>query len=185
MLLIVLALLPILAHMAFAKVICYKSPTSPSQIPDLTDCHELIEDIFAISKLEGDEQFRWSRKPNLGPGSRKLPYAFTAPSMNNDCEILVDTMKDDQEDMVSAYAVGLTARDIVRFCLEPKAGKGATIGAGAIGKKRVLVVALLKRIPEPLGGNGIVRSSNRTDARWQLPGHGSSPYASLLEDVTF
>ena len=173
-----------MVHVTFAKVICDKSPSEPSEIPRLADCHELIEDIFAISKLEGDDQVHWSHNPGGGPGTRQLPYRFTAPSLNNDCEFLVDSLKGDQEDTFSVSDVGLRAREIAELCLQPKAGGIGTIGAEVVGPKRVMMVILLKRIPEPSGGGGLLGllgGLNHTSVRSRLSLYGSSMYMALVK----
>ena len=88
--------------------------------------------------------------------------------------------KDDAEDEFSIYDVGLTARDVVRTCLDVKDGEEASIGAEIVGPKRAMVVVLLRKIPEPVVGGEV----NGTDARWRLPLQGSSTVAGLMKDLT-
>ena len=174
-------LLTILARVALAKVVCHNPPPPQNDIPSLNDCHEHIEDLFAVSKLEDDERYFWSRDPPTGPGNRKLPYYFNTPTSQNDCQILVDTVKkDDAEDEFSIYDVGLTARDVVRTCLDVKEGEEASIGAEIVGPKRAMVVVLLRKIPEPVMSGRV----NGTGSRWQLPLQGSRAVAGLVEDLT-
>ena len=167
-------------HSTLARVVCDKSPPPFEQIPRLQDCYDLIDDIFAISKLEDDEKITWSHTPQTMLGTRKLPFHFTAPSVNNDCQFLVDSFKEDQEDMFSIYDVGLTAREVVKSCLEPKAGGVETIGAEVVGPKKVMVVVLLRKIPDPPRNIINPAIQNVTDRILRLPGYAASMYADLV-----
>ena len=171
----------LLINSTLAKVVCDKTPPPSEQIPRLQDCNDLIEDIFTISKLEDDEKITWSHNPTTGLGSRKLPFHFIAPSVNNDCMILVDSFKEDQEDTFSLHDVGVTASEVVKTCLEGKPGGVETIGAQIIGPKRVMVVVLLRNIPEPPGVRVYPANRNRTGTILQLPGFPSSMYADLAK----
>lgn len=149
---ILLPTLLLLTPLTVAEAVCHKPPVPAAQLPTLSDCHELIADISAISTLEDDEPITWSRFPSPSPGNRNLPYSFEHPSADNDCRVLVDTLKDEtKEDAFSISDVAEKAKDVVNKCLEREA---PTIGAEVVGPKRVMILLLLKKFKEPSGGLG-------------------------------
>lgn len=183
--LIVTSLITIYSSIALTKVICNQPPVPPSQLPGLRGCRELIEDVFAISRLEDDEKILWSHNPPEGAGSRKLPFIFTSPSVNNDCEILVDSVKKDANDTFAVRDVGERATEIVKLCLDPEVAESPTIGAEAVGPKREIAVILLKEIPPPpVGENRMNGSAVRTAVALQLLLEASGKYGAFLGHST-
>ena len=160
--LLIISLITWYLHTTLAKVICHQPPPQPDQIPRFQDCQELIEDIFAISKLEDDEKVLWSPHDSDRPGSRKLPYIFTSPSVNNNCEVLVDAVKPDAEDIFCVHDIGVKAQGISSVCLNEESRSEPTIGADSVGPKRSIAVILVKKIPLPESVGELFNSTARS-----------------------
>ena len=177
--LLISLLLSLLPACLIAQAICSTPPPPADQLPRTADCRELIEDLSAISQLEDNEKVQWSREPAERPGTRQLPYRFSTPSVNNDCEILVDTLKESGGDVFSVHNVSVIAADVVNTCLEPGEGKEASIGAEVIGKTRSVAVFVLKKIALPTTQEWEASDGfNRTI--WQLPLNGSDLHGELV-----
>ena len=140
-------LLLIMTSLSSGKPHCHIPPPPPDEIPTLSDCQDLLQEISAIATLEDNDPILWSRFPPAGLGSRKLPYPFADPRPSNDCEFVVDTLYKGEryEDTFSTGEVALAAKAIWKTCLEEGVEGGRTIGAEIVGPKRVIVVLLLKK----------------------------------------
>ena len=102
-----------------------------------------------------------------------LPYHFTDPLATNDCEVVVDTLGGEEgEDTFPTMQVAQRARRVVRKCMVEGVDGRETLGAEAVGSKRVIVVVLSKKIPDGLGGDGV--GLNRTGGMLLLGLNGSS-----------
>ena len=168
--------------LAKPKAVCSKPPPPAEQIPTAKDCLELIEDLFAIAKLEDDEKIRWARDVPEAPGNRKLPFRFNTPSVNNNCEILVDTLKEDGGDTFSVQDVGVQAQDVVKACLEPNPEGVISVGAEVIGETKSVAVFVVRKVPVPeqlIGGAGMWAGTTG-QTRWLLPLNGTGLYRALL-----
>ena len=170
------------ATTTLAEAVCSRPPPPAEQIPTAKDCLELVEDLFAISKLEEDEKLHWARNIPEAPGNRKLPFRFSTPSVNNNCEILVDTLKEDGGDTFSVLDVGLKAQSVVKACLEPGPSGLISVGAEVVGNTRSVAVFIVKKIPIPTQLNGDEREWTGTTSQTGLllPLNGTSLYRALL-----
>ncbi|KAL9073067.1 MAG: hypothetical protein Q9161_003121 [Pseudevernia consocians] len=169
-------LLSFLSSLSSVESVCLDPPPAPSLIPHLQDCYDVIQTIFALSESEHNEPLLWSRDPPAGVRSQTLPYSFTHPTATNDCEFIVDTItgKEGEEDTFQTIQVARRARDIVRKCMVRGVDGRASLGAGVVGPKRVIVVVLSRKIPASRDGDDVVLGLNRTEGMLLLGLNGSS-----------
>ena len=146
-----------MTSLSSGKPLCHIPPPPPDQIPTLSDCQDLLQEISAIATLEDNDPLVWSRFPPAGLGSRKLPFPFADPRPSNDCEFVVDTLYkgDRYEDTFSTGDVALAAKGVLETCLEEGVEGGKTIGAQIVGPKRIIVVLLLKKSSSVGGVRGL------------------------------
>lgn len=105
---------------------------------------------------------------------------------DNDCEFIVDTLpgKEEEEDTFPTLLVAQKARRIVRKCMVEGVEGRESLGAEAVGGKRVIVVVLAKRVPGVGEGEGGERllALNSTGGMLELEGlNGSSGLVDGLE----
>lgn len=154
---VLLSLLLALPPLSLCSPICQTPPPPASYIPNITDCHQLIEDIFAISTMQHDEPILWSRSPSAFVRNRRLPYSFTDPLATSDCEFIVDALREGSEDTFPTNLVAEQAEKIVRKCMERGVDRAETVGAAAVGPKRVIVVVLMKKgWMRGMAGGGVI-----------------------------
>ena len=174
-------LLLIMSSLSSGKPLCHIPLPPPDQIPTLSDCQDLLQEISAIATLEDNDPILWSRLPDAGLGSRKLPFPFADPRSSNDCEFVVDTLYkgDRYEDTFSTGDVALAAKAVLETCLEEGVEGGKTIGAQIVGPKRVIVVLLLKKsaVAPGMWGSQVMNRTNETVELVQIT---SNP-STLLE----
>ena len=159
-------LLLIMTSFTSGNPLCHIPPPPPDQVPTLSDCQDLLQEITAIATLEDNDPILWSRFPPAGLGSRKLPYPFADPRPANDCEFVVDTLYKGEryEDTFSTGEVALAAKEILETCLQEGVEGVKTIGAQIVGPKRIIVVLLLKKssINRGMWGSHVVNVTNET-----------------------
>ena len=146
--------------------LCHIPPPPTDQIPTLSDCQDLLQEISAIATLEDNDPILWSRFPPAGGGSRKLPYPFADPRPSNDCEFVVDTLYKGEryEDTFSTGEVATVAKGVLETCLEAGVEGEKTIGAEIVGPKRIIVVLLLKKssVNRGVGGLHVMNGTSET-----------------------
>ena len=171
-------LLLIMTSLSSANPLCHIPPPPPNEIPTLSDCQDLLQEISAIATLEDNDPILWSRFPPAGVGSRKLPYPFADPRPANDCEFVVDTLYKGEryEDTFSTGEVALAAKAVLETCLEEGVEGEKTIGAQIVGPKRIIVVLLLKKSSVNLGVGGlhVMNGTNGTVELVQITSNPSS-----------
>lgn len=150
--------------------ICQDPPPDSTYIPALSDCQNLVNDIFAISNMQHDEPILWSEHPPLTYRSRKLPYSFKDPLNTNDCEFVVAPFDQSDFDIFSTRLVAETASDLVERCMEQGIDGAETLGADAVGPKGVIAVVMLRRIMKGEWTNGALDQLNVTKVRLSKPG---------------
>lgn len=96
--------------------------------------------------------------------------------MTNDCEFLVDALPTSSHDTDTfpTRLIAEAAERIVEKCMVEGIDGAETIGASAVGPKRVIVVILKKR--------GWNVQLNGTDVTLLKPGNFSGSIPSLIED---
>ena len=145
---------------------CHIPPPPPDQIPTLSDCHDVLQEISTIATLEDNDPVLWSRFPPAGVGSRKIPFPFADPRPSNDCEFVVDALYKGEryEDTFSTAQVALAAKGILETCLQEGVEGEKTIGAQIVGPKRIIVVLLLKKssVIRGVGGLHVMNGTNGT-----------------------
>ena len=174
-----------LVNTSIAKAVCTKPPPPAEQIPSYVSCGELILDIFA--QLNDKEPIHWTREPTQAAGDRQLPFRFSLASAENDCEILIDALKEDGADTFSVYDAADIALNIMNVCLQTRVAEERSIGAEVIGKTKSIAVFLLKKIPSPkqnAGSNG-VQTEGVNATRWQLPLNGSGGLTTVVGDSLY
>ncbi|KAL6722067.1 hypothetical protein ACLMJK_001172 [Lecanora helva] len=185
-LLLLRLLLSALSTTTIAKAVCSKPPPPDEQLPSAADCNELIKDIFAISKLEDDKKVNWSQEASETAGNRRLPYHFTNPSANNNCEVIVDAWKQDGTDTFAVRDVAIKARGVVKDCLEASESDAKSIGAQVVGDKRQVAVFVVKKVPLPTQAGGSARwwTGSLVQTRWWLPMNATNLFVSLAGSST-
>lgn len=175
---LLLATLPL----SLCEPICQKPPPHASNIPNITDCHDLINDVYAASKLQGDEPILWSQSPSAFVRNRKLPYSFKSLFASSDCEFIVDALHEGSQDTFPTKLIGEAAEQIVQKCMEQGIDGAETVGAVAVGPKRAIVVVLTKKRWNRSNMSGGTFGLNMTNVTLLGPGIilGLSP--SLIED---
>lgn len=162
--------------------ICQDPPPGPPFIPTLSGCQNLVNDIFAISTMQHDEPILWSQHPPTSLRSRKLPYSFKDPFKSNDCEFVVASIVEGEDDVFPTRLIAEAADGIVESCMEEGIDGAETIGTDAVGPKGVIAVVLLKRLMERGGVSGGLHPLNVTNVQLSKPGNLSGLYSSLVED---
>lgn len=174
---LLLATLPL----SLCEPICQKPPPPASDIPNITDCHDLINDIYAASKLQGDEPILWSQSPSAFVRNRKLPYSFKNLFASSDCEFIVDALHEGSQDTFPTKLIGEGAEQVVQKCMEQGIDGAETVGAVAVGPKRVIAIVLTKRWSGSSMSGGTFEL-NMTNVTLLGPGIFSGLSPSLIED---
>ena len=175
---LLLATLPL----SLCEPICQEPPPPTSDIPNITDCHDLINDIYAASKLQGDEPILWSESPSTFVKNRKLPYSFKNLFASSDCEFIVDALLEGSQDTFPTKLIGEGAEQIVQKCMELGIDGAETVGAVAVGPKRVIAVVLTKKGRNGSNMSGGTFELNMTNLTLLGPGIISGLSLSLIED---
>lgn len=157
-----LAILPV----SLTGPVCQDPPPEPTYIPNLNGCLKLVSDIMTISRQQHDVPIVWSRGPS-GFDRKRLPYTFADPLSSNDCEFIVEALFDDSQDTFPTRLIAEAAEAIVQKCMIDGA---ETLGAVAVGPKRVVGVFLTKRWWERGYRDGRLGLLNVTSARLLRPG---------------
>ena len=175
----ILSILLVVLPLCSSNIICQNPPPSSFYIPTLSDCQDLVNDIFAISIMQHDEPIHWSNHPSAVYRNRILPYSFLDPSYINDCEFVVAALEDSAQDIFPTKVVAEAARGVVESCLERGIGGAQTLGSHTVGPKGVIAVVMLKRV---IATGGVSAPLNLTDIQLSKPGRLSRPLSSLAED---
>ena len=132
---LLLATLPL----SLTEPVCQRPP--PAYVANLTDCLHLVDDIFAISAVQDDEPVLGSRNPSAFVRNRRLPYSCTDPFETDDCEFIVEVLREGSYATFPTKLVAEQADQIVEKCMKRGIDGAATIGAVVVvGPERVVVV---------------------------------------------
>ena len=180
MMLAILSILLVALPFSLSDPLCQDPPPRPTDLPIYSECQVLVNAIFAIADQQHDAPILWSENPSATIRSRQLPHSYTFPLLLNNCEFVVGTIQDDEDDIFPTRLIAAAAGRIATLCLDQRQPK--TIGAELVGPKGVIAVAMRKR---PVNGervSGGLDLLNVTNVRLSKPGSLSGLPSSLVED---
>lgn len=178
----ILSLLLFALPLSLPEPLCQDPPPVPGFIPTLSDCQDLVNDIYAISTMQHDELILWSEHPTAMYRNRKLPYSFKDPFRSNDCEFIVTPVSHGEYDVFPTRLVAEGADGLVASCMEEGIHGAETVGAEIVGPKGVIAIVMLRRVTKTGGLSAGLHPLNVTNVRLSKPGSLSGLLASLVED---
>ena len=178
----ILSILLVALPISFPHPLCQNPPPVPRFIPTLSDCQNLVKDIYAISTMQHDEPILWSEHPSATYRSRKLPYSFKDLFDSNDCEFIVAPIDAGEYDVFPTRLVAEGANGLVESCMEQGIDGAATVGVELVGPKGVIALVMLKRLMKTGGPSRGLQPLNVTNVRLSKPDVLSGLLSSLVAD---
>ena len=172
----ILSILLVALPLSLSDPICQDPPPSSSLIPTLSDCEVLVHAIFAIAGQQYDRPVHWTKHPSEYTRGQ-LPKTYNFPLRRNDCEFVVNTIQDNEDDTFPTRVIAAAANRIVGLCLDEDFGGRHTIGSEVVGPKGVIAVAMRKKPVNEEMVSGGLHPLNLINVTLSKPG-GSSGLSS-------